>query len=164
MRKTLSGQSMIEVVVGLAVATLLAVALISTTLYTQKLSRSAKNNTQASKLAQQAIEQVRVVRDRQGFAALTNNAPGSCYRVDTVDPNNPSTWVLTASGCPYAVPLAVTGETAFTRTIVITDGNFPANEKKVTVTVSWTEGATPMTVTNITFLSRTCIGAVSTCT
>lgn len=152
---------MIEVVVGLAVATLLAVALISTTLYTQKLSRSAKNNTQATKLAQQGIEQVRIVRDRLGFVSLTNSA---CLQVNTPDVNNPSTWTLVSSGAPCAQSIApsVSGDTTFARNIAIANGT-NANQKKVTVTVTWTEGSTPMTVTNITFLSNVCTSQPSSC-
>lgn len=153
------GQSMIEVVAGLAVATLLAVALISTTVYTQKLSRNAKNNTQAAKLAQEAIEQIRVVRDRQGFDyfAARNDASGQGSKIDT------SAWTLNApAACPAeTIPTpAITGETSFGRCITVQNGNDVANEKKITVTINWTESSGPQSVVDVTYLSRPCIKKV----
>src|SRR3990172_11075319 len=81
------GQSLIEVVVSVGVAVLLAVSLITTSLITQKSSRSARNNSQATKLVQQTLEQLRVYRDRYGFAALPNvpQPPPAWYCLNTPD-------------------------------------------------------------------------------
>ena len=66
------GQSLVEVVVSVGIAVMLAISLITTSLITQKSSRAARNNSQATKLVQQTLEQLRVYRDRYGFAALPN--------------------------------------------------------------------------------------------
>jgi len=61
------GQTLIEVVVAVGVVVLLAVSLITTNLVTQKTSRSARNTTQATKLAQDYAEKIRIIRDRDGY-------------------------------------------------------------------------------------------------
>ena len=152
-----SGQSLIEVVIGMAIATLLTVALVSVTIYTQKLSLSAKNNTQATKLVQQSIEEVRAIRDRRGFDVLTS---GTCFKISKPT-SDPSTWMLSsAAPCPeIANPSHLAGDPDFSRKIEILSG---ANleRKQVVVTVTWTESSGTQTVTNSTFLSRICSGQV----
>lgn len=163
-----SGQSMIEVVVGLGIATLLAVALISTTVYTEKLSRSAKNRTQATKLVQQAVEQLRGFRDSQtgGFA----NLPGAagCYYDTNSDP---TTWVFSTAvfACSSAPPIVVPNPTeqitldnvVYNRWVQFT--SVSANEKNFTVYVAWQGGSGLEYVSNSSSLSNPCVGAVSAC-
>lgn len=156
-----AGQSMIEVVVGLSVATLLAVALITATIYTQKLSRSAKNGTQATKIAQEAIEQMRVIRDRKGYSYISTRHDSADFgsKILTVDPD-PANWVLTAAAaCPAETIQYASTEPVFSRCITVQDGNND-NQKKITVTVTWTEaaveGSGARQVVNTTFLSKAC--------
>src|SRR3989338_9855914 len=84
------GQSLIEVVIGAGISVILAIALISTSLIVQKTARAAKNNTQATKLAQETIEQLRVMRDRKGFAAI---GVGDCRGLVATG-IDPVTWQL----------------------------------------------------------------------
>ena len=143
------GQSLIEVVIAMAVIVGLAVALVTTTLVVQKTSRTARNNTQATKLVQQNIEQVRVYRDRKGYASIPDG--GSCYTLSSGDPD-PLIWFFSASfDCLTGSGQQITlGKTNFDRKIKIeTD----ASIKKVTVTVSWTDSGGTQSVSNQTILS-----------
>lgn len=155
-----SGQSLIEVVIALGVIVALAVSLVTASLVTQKSSRSAKNNTQAAKLAQQSVEQIRVFRDRVGFSALANN---NCWVMLSTD-TDPINWKLVNSGsspsatCPEALTL---NETNFSRSIKIEAGT-NALQKKVTVTVTWTDSGGLQTVTNVTYLSD-CVSSQTAC-
>src|SRR3989338_8355803 len=87
--KFLSGQSLVEVVVSICIAVILAISLITTSLITQKSSRSARNNSQATKLVQQTMEQLRVLRDRKGFSVTTfPSAPtATCFTFNSTDPD-----------------------------------------------------------------------------
>lgn len=170
--KNQSGQSMIEVVVGLGIATLLAVALISTTVYTEKLSRAAKNRTQATKLVQQAVEQLRGFRDSQtgGFAGLPT-ASNACY----YDTNSDSlVWAfgIAVVPCSTPPPIVVPGTTeqitldsvTYSRWVQFTTpAVIVANQKTFTVYVSWQGGSGLEYVSNSSSLSNPCTGAVSAC-
>lgn len=153
-----SGQSLVEVVVALGVVVALAVALVTTSLVTQRTSRTAKNNTQATKLVQQNIEQMRVFRDRKGFLSL---ADGNCWVLvsSDVDPVN---WTLVNNPpgvvCPEAIIL---NQTTFSRSVRITAGA-NANQKVVTVTVTWVDSGGIQTVSNTTVLSN-CVNAGVSC-
>ncbi len=144
------GQSLIEVMVAMAVITGLAIALVTMSLFSQKTAREARNNTQASKLAQENIEQVRIFRDRQGYSVLSSVSDG-CYTLNTNN-SDPSTW----SFSPRFDCLTGTGEkktpdkTDFYRKIKIES---VLATKKVTVTVSWTDSSGTQNVTNTTILS-----------
>lgn len=154
MKRNFKGQSLIEVVIGMGIATLLTVALVSTAIYTQKLAKSAKNNAQASKLVQQSIEQVRTVRDRNGFSAISANG---CYKVDSASWN-----LVLLAGCSspeIANPSHPAGDPDFLRTIAIANGTNP-DQKMVTVTAAWTDSSGNRTVTNTTFLSKPCTGSI----
>ena len=146
------GQSLIEVVVSVGVAVLLAVSLITTSLITQKSSRSARNNSQATKLVQQTLEQLRVYRDRNGFTALPSVPPPTqaCFTLDTPD-SSPTTWSLDpAVNCTVleTIPL---DNTNFMRKIeFLNDG---VEKRLITVTVSWDESGQTRSVKSQTFLS-----------
>lgn len=162
------GQSMIEVVVGIGVATLLSVALISTTLYTQKLSRSAKNNTQATKLAQESIEKVRIFRDRKlnGFTALPSSG---CATLDSTNAD-PGVWTLptflpcppplTAGVTPSGVQPVILDQVTFIRWLQFGSPTDSVDRKSVTVYVGWQEATSWQLVTNTTFLSNAFTGQI----
>lgn len=140
------GQSLIEVIVSVGIAVILAIALISAGLISNKAARSARNNTQATKLTEQAIEQIRVFRDRQGYGALTNEP--TCYLIN-MPGADPATWTLTTSGCPQTI---TQGNVDFSRKLTIVDGA-SANTKLITATVTWADSGGTQTVTSQTILS-----------
>ena len=154
--KLLRGQSLIEVVVALAVVTLLAISLVSTSLVTQRASRSAKNSTQATKLVEQNIEQIRVFRDRKGFDAIPVSTT-SCYILSASDPN-PGNWSLSTTNCTTGGEIITLNNTSFNRKIAIT---LPvANKKLIEVTVTWTDSGGSQTVKSQTFLTSWSPGGI----
>lgn len=143
------GQSLVEVVVALGVVVALAMALITTSLMTQRASRTAQSSTQATKLVQQNIERLRVFRDRNGFSELASGTY-RCIRNTDLDPSD---WVLEASfvNCPVSGVISL-GNVDFTSEITIST---PAvNKKQVVVRVQWADPGGIQSVTNTTFLSN----------
>ena len=145
----LGGQSLIEVVVSIGIAVMLAISLITTSLITQKSSRSARNNSQATKLVQETMEQLRVFRDRKGFDQLPNSGTTVCVDLNA-DSTEPLDWTLQPIGpCPIleTIPL---NNTNFDRKIeIINDG---ANKRLITLTISWDESGQTRSVKSQTFL------------
>lgn len=164
------GQSLIEVLVAFAVSVLVGVALITAGLATQKSSRSAKNETQATKLAQEYLEQARTYRDVNGFAVINALTNGNCYTINSTG-SDPTLWTTSAcSGaapCNVASPSALRGEVVtfnnvanvkFCRKILVADTN-PADtthKRKITVEIGWQESGDTKTVTADTVLSQWC--------
>ena len=66
-RKKLSGQSLLEVIVALAVTTLVLTSLVSATVVSVRNARFAKNQSLATKYAQEALERVRIYRDQSDW-------------------------------------------------------------------------------------------------
>ena len=161
MNQKYKGQSLVEVIVAVAVVAALAVALVTTSLVTQKASRGSENNTQATKLVQENIEQIRVFRDRKGFSVL-NNGTYVCIRNSNQDPQN---WALEtlASNCPNNGVVAL-NQVNFNRTLIV--GNNGSSDRMksalVTVRVTWTDSSGVQTVSNNTVLSN-CISAQTLC-
>lgn len=144
-----AGQSLIEVIVSVGIAVILAIALISAGLISNKTARSARNNTQATKLAEQYTEQVRVYRDRRGISTLLSKGNG----VFCIDSSNadPSLWDLVTPPCP----IVTLGGVDFSRSITIADTSpsDPTHKKLVSATVTWNESGGTQSVTSQTILS-----------
>ena len=154
------GQSLLEVVVAVGIVSALAVALISTSLFTQKTSRSTAANTQASKLVQQNIEQLRIFRDRKGLIAFPD---GNCNILTTVDAE-PKNWGF--SGCSVGEKISANNVDFYRRIAISTISLFSDPlKKKVVVTVSWTDSSGLQTVSNTTILTNlsNCIDASGAC-
>jgi len=148
------GQSLVEVVVSVGIAVMLAISLITTSLITQKSARSARNNSQATKLVQQTLEQLRVFRDRNGFSVSTfpSVLAITCFTFATPDLNVPSAWTLT-SGCSTSQTVSL-GTTIFTRKVeMINEPLVTAEKRLITVTVSWDESGQTRSAKSQTFLS-----------
>ena len=149
-----SGQSLVEVVVSIGIAVILAISLITTSLITQKSSRSARNNSQATKLVQQTLEQLRVLRDRKGFSVTTfPSAPtATCFTFNSTDPDLDNWALSAAASCPslQTIPLDVT---TFNRNIEMINQGASNEKRLITVTVSWDESGQARMVKSQTFLS-----------
>lgn len=150
-RSCKNGQSLLEVVISVAIAAILAIALVTTTLITQRTSESAKNNTIATKLAQDGIEQIRVFRDRNGYDLLIN---GSCYVVSTItNADGTRVWKLYTSPCPE---LKQIDNMAFYRKLSIE--NNPSdplgNTKLIKVEVTWQDPQGNQSIKSETILSQ----------
>jgi len=74
------GQSLVEVVLALGVAVVVILALVKTTVVSMRNANFAKNEALATKYAQEAIESVRLLRDRSDWETFTSdnckNPPG----------------------------------------------------------------------------------------
>ncbi len=116
-----SGQSLIEVVIALGIVVTVLVTLTQGTLKSFRALRESRNRTQATELAEEALEATRTIRDRD-FAELSNGTYGlqRTYGIWTFIPNYDETDI-------------------FRRTLVIGDGSI-ADIKQIGVTVTWPEG------------------------
>jgi len=117
MKKKDSGQSLIEVIAALAVMVLVILALIIVTTISIRNATFAKNQTLATKFAQEGIEEVRAYRDQNSWDVF---------------------W-LTTIGTPEETTEI---NDIFTKTIKYEnkETSFDANDRaEVTVTVSWTD-------------------------
>lgn len=157
MRLNRSGQSLVEVVVALGIVVALAVALVTTSLVTQRSSKTAQNNTQATKLVGQNIEQMRVFRDRKGFSFLVD---GTCFTLNTTNAD-PALWTLpVCAGVEANGEIVTLSNIDFVRKIAITTPT--VNKKQIVVTVEWTDSGGLQKVTNTTFLSN-CVKVLEAC-
>src|SRR3990167_9128885 len=91
------GQSLIEVIVAFAVVVVVGMALVSASLATQRNSISARNKSQATELAQQYLEQIRVIRDIKGFSGVNGYSGGlqaNCWKINNSTSSDPNIWTL----------------------------------------------------------------------
>ncbi len=159
------GQSLLEVAMAVGVVIVVVTALTTVTLNGLRNSQFAQNQSQATKLAQDALEKVRTIRDREGMvnsSATTwsgffpvNCAISDCYfqlGVQTTDGSSCTNTVPLPTNTPsclksYGSFLLASEQllNKFTRTIQIHYSNISspcaADQKKVMVTVSWQDAS-----------------------
>lgn len=147
------GQTMIEVVVAVGVAVMLCVSLITTSLVTQRTARSARNNTQATNLAQEYVEKLRIMRDRLGFDTLYSMITNaSCMYIN--DNNNNSdvgTWTLVSCADPGS-SIILDSKTTFWRKIVFL--TLTGSRIDVDVYVVWDDSGGRQTVRSQGILTK----------
>lgn len=137
-----SGQSLVEVVVGLALAILVLGGLINAVVTSLRNSNFAKSQAEATKLAQQRMEWIRINRDTYGWSSFPKlitgvYTSGGCYNMST-----PPVLNKFASSCASQNPQQISGS-AFFEKITISDINCGGGDicrKQVTVSVFWTDG------------------------
>ncbi len=147
------GQTLLEVVVVVAVSVLVVGALVFATIASLRNAQFANSQARAVALAQEGQEKIRSIRDRDAtgmvlynygngttskFSDLYNYAFGctavlgyNCYFYF-------STSGILNSGTVSNLEKVATG---FTRQVQIEDGNLSSQEKKITVVVYWTDFA-----------------------
>lgn len=89
---TVRGQTLIEVIVVITMGILVIVALVFATISSLRNSQFAKNQAQTTKLAQEGLEKVRILRDRDTVGSMASPyskfsdlwpialaCPSSCY-------------------------------------------------------------------------------------
>ncbi len=74
-----SGQTLIEILAAFVLLTFLLSGMVVVGLYSLRNVQYAKNRSQATKLASQQMERVRVMRDTQGVKALPSCGAGLCF-------------------------------------------------------------------------------------
>lgn len=140
------GQSLIELVVSMAIAVLVLGALTFAVIISLRNAQFAKNQAQATKLAQESLENIRSLRDRDGkvdyiksdlthttkFSDLWSIAfscPGNCYFFF-----NASAVLTGGSSGTFETILP-----NFTRQIQIEDASSGSTQKEITAVVRWSD-------------------------
>ncbi len=145
-KNTQSGFTLVEILVACTIVTLTTFALLAAASKGVEVSNQALRQTQASFLAEEGAEAVKIIRDTNwsSISGLTTNT--TYYLSFNIGSN---TWSLTT-----VPPSLIDG--VFTRTVVSNAVNRDSNDniattgtpdnrtRQITVTVSWTsaEGAT----------------------
>lgn len=147
-----SGQSLLELVIVIAVSLLVVGAITFATISSLRNAQAAQNQNQATKLAQEGVEKVRSGRDRTGninnlasAGSLTwsdnsfwvsnyisSVCPSPCYF--NLDPTNSDLTKLTSGG---GIPSNAEAVGKFKRVVILADG--AVDEKQVTVIVTWND-------------------------
>lgn len=70
------GQTLLELVVVITVAVIVVGALVFATIASLRNAQFAKNQAQATKLAQEGLEKVRTLRDRDSVDSINYTGPG----------------------------------------------------------------------------------------
>lgn len=130
------GQTLLELVVAITVAVLVLGSLVFATITSLRNAQLAKNQAQATKLAQEGLEDIRTLRDRNGgivynginieFSDLWGigfSCPGNCYFFFN------SSGVLISSASFENIP------PNFKRQILIEGGT--SDSKQITAIVQW---------------------------
>ena len=146
------GQSLVELVIVIAVVAIVVGGLVFATIASIRNATLAKNQAQATKYAQEALERVRTARDRRDTGTISGLTLGGGSVTDWQDAD---LWAnsISASSCnpcyfKLTSPLGVLQGTTllspetvgqFSRLVILSDGANSAVEKIVTVTVSWTD-------------------------
>lgn len=142
------GQNMIELVVVISVAVVVVSALAIITLTTLKNSQFSQNQTQATKLAQEGIEKVRSLRNRDEVGKVQYIAPPGASKFSDLWNINLSCTTSTNLNCYFRFE---TGDILnnvdrfedlannFKRKIQIEDIGNGLQEKELTVVVLWND-------------------------
>jgi len=116
MKKSEAGQSLIEVMAAILVIVLVVLALVSITTVAMRNASFSRNQTLATKYAQEAIERIRAYRDEVDWVDFDETACEEPDGLDDVD---------------------LSDNTTFTRTISCTLDAVDGDLMDVAVTVSW---------------------------
>lgn len=156
------GQTLLEMIVVITVGIIIVGALTFATIASLRNANLAKNQAQATKLAQEGIENVRAIRDRSLSNSVIYPTPSGTTSTFTdlftipCSPNgcyftlNPGGNVLTG-GTPASFE-KVGG--VFNRQIIVKDGRDENLEKEVTATVEWTDSRGEKHVSQLSTILR----------
>ncbi len=144
------GQTLLELIVVSAVSIIIIGALVFATISSLRNAQFSKNQAQATKLAQQGIETVRSLRDRNGLVSYNTGSSftsqfSDLWPISFSCPTNNCYFNFNSSGglVGGSSDTSETVSTNFKRQIIIEDEGSGNDAKKVTVTVSWTDFAGP---------------------
>lgn len=149
------GQSLFEVIVALGIVALVIIALISLSSSSVSNTSFSKNQTLASRYAQEAIEWVRGQRDSgwNAFNTWVNAAPLTSERCLPTLATSP-----VIGACQQSVPGHYVSGTPFRRSIKFTDDSAGLGANQVAylveVTIRWEEKGTTREVKSTTQLTN----------
>ena len=151
LNRTGLGQALIEVITALAVIIVVIGAVIALSLAGLKNSQFSRNQATATKLAQQLTEQVRAVRDRQGWTTfVVDYAVNNCYEIDSTN------WVLINQDLTCTAKQLAGEFRQFSQTIKLEDATAvaTADGRKVTIKVNWSDSSGEHSSQQVTLLTR----------
>ena len=125
------GQSLIELVVSIAIAILVLSSLAFAIITSLRNAGFASSQAQATKLAQEGLERVRSIRDRSNFNDLWTQQL-SCSDASCYFKFESGVLIHVTSGSFEAIP-------PFKRQILIEDEG--VDQKKVTAVVEWNDAS-----------------------
>ncbi len=144
------GQSLVEVIISLSIAIIVVLAFTSATISAVREAQFAKNQNQATRIAQRSLELVRAVRDQDNDINDTDNDPATGTMWSTLWSTN-----IGASGRCYNLNDNILSlrlrsdcndnndeliETIFRRKIRIADDGSNVNRKTIYIQVAWSDG------------------------
>ncbi len=157
-----SGQTLLEIIVVIAVGVIVVGSLVFATIVSLRNAQFSKNQSEATKLAQEGIEKVRSGRNRNasivglfeqpiswddprlwGATAIKDSCNPDCYFV-LGNNNGQLDWIGSTPpdkplpNCPPAECLDVN---VFKRVVILADDGSSVSSKKVTVIVAWNDFA-----------------------
>lgn len=143
------GQSLLEVIVGVGIVTIVLVGLISVITVSLANAQFSRSRTQANKYAQEASEWLRGQRDEMSWADFyTKATSGGRYCLASLD------WFVDNNNCPVIND----DVDMYTRRVVLTPvcPIDPCNDDKVAIhiTVSWVQGQRTPSVELDTYLTK----------
>ena len=127
--KHLSGQSIFEVILALAISAMVLTAIVTLTSKTVTTSANSKNKSQANRYASEAMEFARKWEDQNGWTAFKDQV--------IIDPLNTNSWCMasldfnTSGECGSGIHIA---NSQFTRNLYAT---LETNSIKIEVKVTW---------------------------
>jgi len=161
MIKNQEGQSLLEVLTALGVASVVIVALSVLAVSALRNAQHAKAQAEAAKYVSEAIEEVRAVRDQRGWSDFSTYAVDACYKVNRAS----SPWSLETSTVVCGGGGEAVGSSKFNREIKLERqdlaagspgclGSNPCPGRKITVSVYWTDAFGPNTSQATTILTE----------
>lgn len=170
------GQSLIELVIVISIGAVVVGALVFATISSLRNAQFAKNQAQATKLAQEGLEKVRSLRDRNiptsiQYPGLTDarfsdlwgidfscSVPQSCPTAPSTCPSGNCYFYFNASNSELRNATPVNFEeisdSYFKRQFFIEDYVDGTQQKKVTSVVTWTDFSGPHESRLTTILRR----------
>lgn len=149
--KNAPGQSLIEVVIALAVAVIIAVALVGLTVIALRNAQFAKTQNTATRLSQEGVEKTRSWRDNNWVDFSSRK--GTTYMLDSSCQFLPSlSCTTTGASCAIAGNENHLVNGQFLRCVTLTDGG--TDQVNVTVVTKWQDGSGDHESRTETFLSN----------
>lgn len=131
-KKYNKGQSLFEVVMAVCIVALMLSGIVALATVSVRNSSYSKNNTIATKYAQEVMEWLRLQRDQDWTGFLSHASTGS-GKTTCLDSEPLSSWGPTITPCPQIT------STIFSRLVTLkTDGS--GNIATATAEVNWTDG------------------------
>jgi Tfp pilus assembly protein PilW len=148
--RSLKGQTIVEIIIAVALAAMVVTALVSLNGVVLKTNVSTLKRAQANKVATLAMEAVRYHRDSLGYTNAFDQPGIICFQIATE--SNASASLTKRPSCGYENVDYEGG--IFRRKIEVSDESVATQSRKVTVSVEWDESTGTRRVIFNTYLSK----------